>query len=282
LNTLKHEVTLLKESLGDGKPTGAVYADIVYEARVQGPECTDALWFKLIGVALERCEVNVGLSKTYTLLLGPPTEATEWEKDTLLGRAVDIKRILDRALSEVNKYDPPEYQQDVEFRKRFPDRIEHSHWQADERDKIRKRRLTMKWGLIQDINRCLTLATVYKAYCVRLQPYLGETPTAEWKACELSGHLKMYGILAGDAAEICAALGAIRPEHLAYVEAGDLVGPSIPAAARPALITAVQDYRKKNGITKDIDARPAVGNKERTVTTAHAHLVQMRALVEAF
>ncbi len=282
MNTLKHEVTLLKESLGDGKPTGAVYADIVYEARVQGPNRTDALWFKFIGVDLERCELNVGLSKNYTLLIGPPTEATEWEKDTLLGRAVDIKRILDKALSEVNKYDPPEEETDVEFRKRYPDRIEHPHWQADERDKIRQLRLTMKWGLIQDINRCLTLAAVYKAYCVRLQPYLGVTPTTEWKTCELSGHLVMHGMNAGDVAKICAALGAIRPEHLAYVEAGDLVGPSIPAAARPVLITVVQDYRKKNGITKDIDTRPAVGKKEITVTTAHAHLVQMRALVEAF
>jgi hypothetical protein len=165
LNTLKSEVTPPKESLGDGNSTGAVYADIVYEARVQGPKRTDTLWFKLITVALEMCELNLPVSKNYNLLFGPPTEVTGLsKKDTLLGRAGDIKRIFDRALLEVNKYDPPEEQIDVDFRRRFPDRIKHPHPQADAREKIRQGRLALKWGLIQDINRCLRLVSVFKMW----------------------------------------------------------------------------------------------------------------------
>jgi hypothetical protein len=253
LNTLKSEVTLLKESLGDGNPTGAVYADIVYEDRVQGLNRTEALWFKLIGVVLERCELNLPVSKNYTLLLGPPTEATGIsKKDTLLGRAGDIKRILDKTLLGVNTYNPPEEQTDVDFRRRFPDRIEHTHWQADERDKIRQHRLTMKWGLIQDINRCLKLVSVFKAYCVRLGSYLGMSPTEKWEDCELSGYLVKGQITKEDASKICVTLGVIRPEHLAHIKTGDLVGPSIPDDDRPALLTAVQDYRRENGITTDV------------------------------
>ena len=94
-------------------------------------------------------------------------------------------------------------------------------------------------------------------------------------------YLMMHGIMKADAETICAALGVSDVGDLAYVEAGDLVGPSILAKDRPALITAVNDYRKKNGITKDIDTRPTLRKDETTVTNPRTRMVQMRGLVEA-
>jgi hypothetical protein len=87
----------------------------------------------------------------------------------------------------VNTYDPPETDTDVDFRRRWTDSIPSTHSQTME--KIRQERLTMKSGLIRDMNKCLILPAVFKTYCVCLGPYLGITPTEEWKACELSGHL---------------------------------------------------------------------------------------------
>ena len=68
---------------------------------------------------------------------------------------------------------------------------------------------------------------------------------------------------------------------MSQVEDGDLVGPSIPATARPALITAVNDYRKENGIRSDIDATPRLAKRDTAVTNPRTRMVQMRALVEA-
>jgi hypothetical protein len=243
-NEIKSGVTQLKMMVGEDASADRVgYGEIVWDDWPRGCNDPDADWFGFIGVALKMCDLTV--------------QTPNW---TLLGRTGDIKLNLDRALVALDNYNPTEEETGVESSKRF---------------------IFLKSCLIRDINGCLKLASLFNAYCVQLGIYFGERPTEKWQDCELSGHLKMYGITKEDAGKICAALGAIRPEHLAYVEAGDLVGPSIPAAARPALITAVQDYRKKHGITKDIDTRPTVRKDETTVTTAGAHLVEMRALVEA-
>ncbi len=80
--------------------------------------------------------------------------------------------------------------------------------------------------------------------------------------------------------KICSSLGVIRLEHFTHIRAKDLVDPSIPSAVRPVLITDVNDYRSKIKITSDVDTSPTVGKDEKTVTTVHLHLLQMRVMVE--
>jgi hypothetical protein len=94
-------------------------------------------------------------------------------------------------------------------------------------------------------------------------------------------YLMMHGIMKADAETICAALRVSEVGDLARVQAMDLVGPLIPHAAIPALVTAVQDYRKANGITADTDAKPRLAKRDKTVTDPRARMVQMRGLVEA-
>ena len=284
LNGIKSELKMLKTYLGDSlKPTGAVYAEIVFDDRVQGLHRTEALWFKLICAALEICDLNQPVSnvKNYVLLLGSPTEDTgPSKKDTLRGRSGDIKSFLNRALSELNKYEPKQDPRDVDFRIRFPDKIEHPNPQADAREEIRQRRLALKWGLIQDVNKCMTLATVFAAYCKRMDPYLGITPTQKWEDCDLSIYLQQKDITKEDAGRICACLGAIRPEHLAHIQDADMLIQSIPVAARTALIKVVQAYRAEHKITSKVDTSLTVGKHSSTLTSATVCLLQMRSLVE--
>ena len=270
-NSLASAVKLLKASLGNANLDGATYAGIVYEARVQGPNRTEAFWWKLIGVALEMCDLKSPVSTTYTLLMKLSPE------DNIDGRARDIHRILDRALQDLNAYVPKdEYvMQDAEWIKRFPDSKTHSYPERDAREKIRQGKFAMKSRLIGDIQECLTLATVYKAYCKRLGPYLGST-TETWAGCDLGLYLVERGINKHDAGQICECLGAIRPEHLAHLQAADMLGQSIPDTARTALIKILNDYRGENKYEADT---PIVHKRANAV--GGYTLLQMRGLVEA-
>jgi hypothetical protein len=148
--------------------------------------------------------------------------------------------------------------------------------------KAKEKQLTdLQTRMKSDIHKCWLEANEYAAYCTRMDEYEGWLPKRKWATCNLSNHLQRCGIAPKDAPLICKLLGAGEVGYLAYVEAVDLVGPSIPAAARGALVTAVQEYRKANGITADTDAKPRLAKRDTTVTDPRARMVQMRGLVEA-
>ena len=90
--------------------------------------------------------------------------------------------------------------------------------------------LDLKDGLQGDITRCMELAKTHEAYCTCMDDYKGFMPKKTWVKCDLCVYLQKFEITEKYAEQICKVLGASEVKHWAYVEAGDLVGPSIPGS----------------------------------------------------
>jgi len=184
---------------------GVQYKELARECKYMDME--EALWFRLIEYSAEEmCNV---LPRNWTLKM----------------LAADVTVYLHRAVGDLETYMFKRYAHSAE---------------AFDKEAILARMLNLKGLLLSAIEQCLRLVRDYGAYCVRMDDYKGIFPRKTWAKCDLCIYLKTSGITEKDATQICKMLGASEVGDLAHVEHRDLLRPSIPAAAIPALLTLVR------------------------------------------
>ncbi len=117
---------------------------------------------------------------------------------------------------------------------------------------------------MKKISNCLELLEIYFVYCDSIYKYVKGLKGAKFEDCELISYLQDEGLTKEVACSMCEKLGAIKKQHLYYVNREDIWGDEVNGKRiLDSVVTELkaQENRKKGNIRKQLRALKRVENE---------------------
>jgi len=192
---------------------------------------------------------HAGTTKWIELIEDAYRAVTSTEHKSLHSQAEFIKRKLQEASDDMNQ--------------RFGDPQPVSDEDRYGEDPYKKN-ARLKGEIMEKISKCQELLEIYIVYCNSIYKYvkgLKGLKGAKFENCELISYLQHHGLTKEVACNMCEKLGAIKKQHLYYVNREDIWGDEVNGKQiLDSVVTELkaEEKRKNGNIRKQLQVLKSV------------------------
>lgn len=198
---------------------------------------TSVLQKKEYEVFVQATAGHAGTTKWVELIEEAYRALTSTEQKSLHSQAEFIKRKLQEASEDMNRrFGDPQPVSDAD-----------RYWEDPYKKNAR-----LKGEIMEKISKCQELLEIYFVYCISIYKYVKGLKGAKFENCELISYLQHEGLTKEVACNMCEKLGAIKKQHLYYVNREDIWGDEVNGKQiLDSVVTELKaEEKRKNGIIR--------------------------------